>query len=74
MTTSQAEKNYCEEYTRTIDMTDDATTARRKAMAEAIKTKYQELYSRAAWPAGTVWDELSEAADVAAENQRKEVP
>jgi hypothetical protein len=54
-------------------MSDDATTARRKAMADAIKAKHAEIYSRAAWPAGTLWDELAEAADVAAEAQRKEV-
>lgn len=55
-------------------MSSDATTARRKAMAEAIKAKYAEIYSRAAWPAETVWDDLAEVADVAAEATRKEAP
>lgn len=50
---------------------DDATTARRKAMADAIKEKHAEIFTLAAWPAGSFWDELAEAADVAAQDQRK---
>lgn len=55
-------------------MSIDATTARRKAIAEAIKAKHAEIFTRAAWPAGSFWDELAEAADVAAEKQRKDAP
>ena len=55
-------------------MTDDATTARRKAMAEAIRSKLAELFQRSEWVGSAVPDELAEAADVAAEKQRKEAP
>jgi hypothetical protein len=55
-------------------VSDDATTARRKAMAEAIRAKFDEIFARPDWPRLGPWDELSEAADVAAEALRKEVP
>ena len=52
-------------------MTDDATTARRAAMAEAIRERMTDLFRRSSWDALRVPDELAEAADVAAEKQRK---
>lgn len=52
-------------------MTDDATTARRKAMAEAIRAKFDEIFARPDWPRLGPWMELAEAADVAAQDQRK---
>lgn len=48
-------------------MTAADPTARRKAMAEAIRTKLAELFARPAWDAARVPDELAEAADVAAQ-------
>ena len=53
---------------------DDATTARRAAMAEAIRERMTDLFRRSSWDAARVPDELAEAADVAAEAQRKDVP
>lgn len=53
-------------------MIDDATTVRRKAMANAIRDKLDELLSRQSWDGATVPDELAEAADKAAEaHERK---
>ncbi len=46
-------------------MTTDAATARRKAMAEAIRAKLAELFQRPAWDEARVPDELAEAADLA---------
>lgn len=50
---------------------DDATTARRKAMAEAIKAKHAKIRMRRGWDSSTYFHELAEAADVAAQEQRK---
>ncbi len=55
-------------------MTDDATTARRKAMATAIKAKLLGQLNRGAWDSARIADELAEAADVAAGAARKEAP
>ena len=52
-------------------------TARRTAMAEAIKAKDQELHNRPAWDAAGRWLELATAADEAAqryEQQAQETP
>lgn len=54
-------------------MTSDPT-ARRKAMAEAIRERMADLFRRSSWDAARVPDELAEAADNAAEKQRKEAP
>jgi hypothetical protein len=41
-------------------------TARRAAMAEAIRERMADLFRRSSWDAARVPDELAEAADVAA--------
>lgn len=48
-------------------MSDDVTTARRKAMAEAMRAKDRELHNRPSWDSAGRWMELAEAADVASQ-------
>ena len=50
------------------------STARRAAMAAAIKAKDQELHNRLAWDAAGRWLELATAADEARERFEKPQP
>ena len=47
-------------------------TARRAAMAEALRGAHDKMFQREGWNADEYWAALAEAADVAAQKQRKE--
>lgn len=48
-------------------MIDEETTARRKAMAEAIRATDEEMLSRPKWPGRDRYLELATVADMAAQ-------